>query len=518
MMLFKHALPQCPLPFTLLSNLLLASVLWANPLQAQSLLIEHVTVLSPELDQPLLDQQVLIRDGLIVSVTPASAADDKQLIAVESEIAAAARIDGRGRFLTPGLMDSHVHVSNTPGLLSDEPGADALHQAFVRQQPRSYLYFGVTQVLDPGNSAAGVRDFNAQPLKPDLFRCGAAPVMDGYPNNQLPKATRYQQRPDFIIEAAHQHPLPKDVDASQHTPEVVVEQIAKSGADCLKIFIENGFGDADNLPVYSMDSLRRLRAAATKHGLPLLAHANAYDMQRIAVDGKVDVLAHGLWNWSGIDRQVRQQAKAQHQLPAEVLAHLAKVHEAGIGYQPTIEVISRMGALFEADALADPQLKKVVPTSLLQWYQTPKAQWFRDELQKDFGDTPAAEVAAILKNASVQGAMAAKVLADLGHPLLLASDTPSSPTYTHQPGYSTYLEMQEMAAVGISPRAIFQAATINNARMLNQEAKYGTVSQGKVANLLLLNENPLENVKAWDNIELVILHGKALSRAELAAP
>jgi imidazolonepropionase-like amidohydrolase len=127
-------------------------------------------------------------------------------------------------------------------------------------------------------------------------------------------------------------------------------------------------------------------------------------------------------------------------------------------------------------------------------------------------------VAAILKNASLQGAMAAKVLADLGHPLLLASDTPSSPTYTHQPGYSTYLEMQEMAAVGISPWAIFQAATINNAKMLKQEAKYGTVSKGKVANLLLLNENPLENVKAWDKIDLVILHGKAFSRAELAAP
>ena len=47
---------------------------------------------------------------------------------------------------------------------------------FARQQPRSYLYFGVTQVLDTGNSAEGVSEFNAQPQKPDLFRCGAAPV------------------------------------------------------------------------------------------------------------------------------------------------------------------------------------------------------------------------------------------------------------------------------------------------------------------------------------------------------
>lgn len=489
----------------------LANWLYAHPLQAadNSLLIEHVTVLSPERDSGLVDQNVLIENGLIVSITQAT--DSRQWLRHVK------RIDGRGRFLTPGLMDSHVHVSNTPGLLPDMPGATELHQLFAKQQPRSYLYFGVTQVLDTGNSAAGVSDFQAQPQKPDLFRCGAAPVMDGYPNHQIPKAKRYQQRPDFIVEAAHHHPLPDAVDAKQQTPEVVVARIAQSGADCLKIFIENGFGDADHLPVYSNDSLQRLRAAATKHGLPLLAHANAYDMQLQAVDGKVDVIAHGLWNWSGIDRKIRKQAEASNQLPAEIMQHLAKVHASGIGYQPTIQVISRMGALFEADALADPQLQKVVPKSLLNWYHKPEAQWFRDELQLDFGDMPAEQVAVVFQKASLQGAKAAKVLADLGHPLLLASDTPSSPTYTQQPGYSTYLEMQDMANVGISPRAIFQAATINNAKMLKIDGSYGTVSVGKVANLLLLNDNPLENVKAWDSIELVILHGAALPRAELAA-
>ncbi|RVU33549.1 amidohydrolase [Rheinheimera riviphila] len=510
--------PNCVAPKTLLLALFF-QLLYANPLQAatdtesrdtESLLIEHVTVLSPERDSALTDQNVLIKNGLIVSISKANSSQHFP--------ATIKRINGRGRFLTPGLMDSHVHVSNTPGLLPQMPGAAELHQAFAQQQPRSYLYFGVTQVLDTGNSVEGVSEFNAQPQKPDLFRCGAAPVMDGYPNHQLPKAKRYQQRPDFIVEAAHHHPLPAAVDAKQQTPEMVVARIAQSGADCLKIFIENGFGDADHLPVYSSDSLQRLRAAATNHGLPLLAHANAYDMQLQAVDGKVDVIAHGLWNWSGIDRNIRKQAEASNQLPAAIMQHLAKVHASGIGYQPTIQVISRMGALFEADALADPQLKKVVPKSLLDWYRTPEAQWFRDELQLDFGDMPMEQVAAVFKKASLQGAKAAKVLADLGHPLLLASDTPSSPTYTQQPGYSTYLEMQDMAAVGISPRAIFQAATINNAKMLNIAHKYGTVSMGKVANLLLLQKNPLENVQAWDSIEWVILHGEALPRAGLAAP
>ena len=134
---------NCIAPKTLLLALFF-QLLYANPLHAatdpESLLIEHVTVLSPERDSALTDQNVLIKNGLIVSISKANASQHFP--------ATIKRINGRGRFLTPGLMDSHVHVSNTPGLLPEMPGAAELHQDFARQQPRSYLYFGVTQVLD----------------------------------------------------------------------------------------------------------------------------------------------------------------------------------------------------------------------------------------------------------------------------------------------------------------------------------------------------------------------------------
>ena len=51
----------------------------------------------------------------------------------------------------------------------------------------------------------------------------------------------------------------------------------------------------------SADTLRRVRAATTKHGLLLVAHANALDMQRMAVDGNVDMILHGVWNWNELD-------------------------------------------------------------------------------------------------------------------------------------------------------------------------------------------------------------------------
>jgi imidazolonepropionase-like amidohydrolase len=112
---------------------------------------------------------------------------------------------------------------------------------------------------------------------------------------------------------------------------------------------------------------------------------------------------------------------------------------------------------------------------------------------------------------------AAKFLHDLGHPLLLGSDTPSAPTYGNQPGYDTYREMRFMAQSGIPLDAIFRSATINNARQFKLDKDYGTVAEGKIANLLLLEENPLETVRAWSLIDKVLLRGTVIERETLAA-
>jgi imidazolonepropionase-like amidohydrolase len=110
-----------------------------------------------------------------------------------------------------------------------------------------------------------------------------------------------------------------------------------------------------------------------------------------------------------------------------------------------------------------------------------------------------------------------KQMFDAGYPLLLGSDTPSSPTYGNQPGYDTYREMRAMAQSGVSLAAILQAATINNARQFRLEKDYGSVEVGKVGNLLLLTANPLESVRAWSMIDKVILRGQVIQRESLAA-
>src|SRR4030095_295398 len=78
----------------------------ATAAPAADLLIEHVTILSAEQSQPLADRTVLMRDGRIVSI-------GQQAVAAKADTR---KIDGRGKFLTPGIMDSHVHASDSAGI------------------------------------------------------------------------------------------------------------------------------------------------------------------------------------------------------------------------------------------------------------------------------------------------------------------------------------------------------------------------------------------------------------------
>lgn len=473
---------------------------------ADALLIENVTVLSPEQAQPRGNRYVLVRDGRIAAVS------DRPI-----EAPGARRLDGTGKFLTPGIMDGHVHVSDAIGLPfgSTDPAMGAMEKQFLVQQPRSYLYFGVTQVVDLINRPARVAEFTGQPQHPDTFRCGVAPVVDGYPLVFMEPAARYAQFDDYIYEPANagKHPLPAGADPAEHTPEAVVERIAKSGAICVKTTLEDGFGDRSDWPLMSMDTLRRLRAATKKHGLLLLVHANALDMQRKAVEGQVDIIAHGLWNWN--------ELQVQPGIPPAIAEHLRNIRGHGIGYQATLRVIPGVTDLLDPTLLDDPAYAKVVPPAILKWYRTDAAQWFRTEV---FGPKP--DAAAILNSRraadaswanSEHGMRALRYLYELGQPLLLGSDTPSAPTYGNQPGYDTFKEMQLMSRAGIPLTAIFAAATINNARAYRMEKDYGTVEKGKIANLLLLDANPLADVDAWSRIDRVILHGEPIDRESLAA-
>ena len=111
---------------------------------------------------------------------------------------------------------------------------------------------------------------------------------------------------------------------------------------------------------------------------------------------------------------------------------------------------------------------------------------------------------------------AAKFMHDLG-----ASSTArqryATGAHVWQSAWLRHLSRNALAQSGIPLDAIFRAGTINTARQFKLEKDYGTISAGKIANLLILDANPLETVRAWSMIDKVILHGKVIERESLAA-
>lgn len=482
------------------NKILILCWLFALPSHAKELVIENVTLISPERAKPMLNANIRIVDGTIreVSISKITSTESTETI------------NGKGKFLIPGLMDSHVHVSQMPGMLFEphEPKLKKLVEQFLLQQPKSYLYFGVTQLLDPSQSKNSIQIFNSSENKPDLFHCGAVPILQGYPAIFAGTEAAARMFSYFVIDDQLATPLPEHINPQEHTPERVVERIFQDGAICIKLFIEDGFGSASHWPLIRKELSIRLIKAAREKGMIVMAHANAIDMQEHALSLDIDVIAHGLWNWNELD--------GQKELPARIRRLLDRVTSQSTIFQSTFNVMDGLKNLTVPNILQDPLYQKVVSEDALAWYQTEQGLWFRDEMLKDSGNAPLERIHQRHDLIISQGERATQYLYQSGLPMVLASDTPSSPTFAAQPGLSTYQELQHMAKIGIKLKDILSAATINNAKAFGLADIYGTIEPGKKANLVLLNSNPLVSISAYNQIDKIILNGRAIEREQLS--
>ncbi len=477
---------------------LLAACATAPVTPSGSLVITDVMIASPERDAPYGPTSVRIIDGRIAEIGGPFRAGE-----------GATMLDGAGRYLSPGLIDSHVHLNEIPGLpFGAEETHPDLAAAWTAQAPRSFLYHGFTTLIDLFSSGERVAAWNARTDAPHVHFCGGAPVMDGYPTNFMPAPQRYEIISTFVINSTQT--APEGIDPAAHTPDAVVERIAQDGAICVKTHFESGFGRVRNLPTPSAEILRALRDAAHARGMKLLLHANSQQAHAAGVAGDVDLFVHGMWTWN--DRRARE-------LSAEITALLDAEIEADIAVQPTIQVLYGEGDLLDPNFLSRPGLADVYPPPLLAWYATEDGQWFRNEMLQDEEvrelvsagrwDEPLAGPIARVNAVTRYGA-------SHGQQLLFGSDTPSGPTYANPPGLNGRWEMDRWLATGIEPTRIFRAATIENAAFFGLE-DVGVVAIGKQADLLLLRDNPFESVTAFDAIDLVIVDGEPIARETLSA-
>jgi imidazolonepropionase-like amidohydrolase len=415
-------------------------------------------------------------------------------------------VDGTGRYLVPGLIDGHVHLAALPGLSDRAREAmPSLVDAYYDQLPRSYLYFGFTAVVDVNVvDRAKVDRVRKADLGPAVLDCGNALVLaNAYPMLNRPSPERFRRYPNFLYDPRQAGAIPPEYTAADHSPEAAVARVAAGGGVCIKSFYEPG-DPAKPFPVPTLEMMRAVHEAGRRHGLPLLLHANSIAAHRFAVEAGVDAVVHGLWSWPG--------ATGEGDLPDEARAVLDAERRQGIGYMPTLRVMSGLADMFAPGFLDDDHLRHAYPPALLAWYRSPEGRWYADELNPDRLSPERMRALA-----GIQRRRATMYMAAQGGRILFGSDTPSDDIYTNPPGYNGYLELREMEAAGVPPARILAAATLENARLVHVEDRYGTVEAGKVASLLLLREDPLASTAAFDTIETVLVRGRVVPRSALSA-
>ncbi|WP_416306600.1 amidohydrolase family protein [Neptunicella sp. SCSIO 80796] len=472
-----------------------------------SLLISQVVIANPQTTQSSQPVDVLIENERISRIEP----NLKASLAKQIQV-----IEGKGYFLAPGLIDSHTHLGGVPGMTGKQQIEFPNINLMARQHiPLSYLYYGFTSVVDLNSAGEDIEHWNKQPLRPQAYFCGAAPVMDGYPTYFIPEQYRYQAVPNFIVDETHRERFASDSEYQSHRPKAAVKRIQQDGAICVKSHYESGFGGHGNWPVPSLALLQELVAQAHQLDLPVLLHANSQQAQQIGVKAGVDAFAHGMWTWDDAD---------QTELTGEIRQILDAAIVKNIKQQPTFQVLYGERDLHDPEYLQSKQIKQAVPAQVLDWYQTDAGQfatrsaleipYIKSFLQhnswQQLDAKPLARLTATVKYLDQHTATDNSLF-------LFGSDTPSDLTYANPTGYNGYLEAQRWRDAGISALQWFRAATINNARFFGLEQEIGSISVDKRADLLLLSKDPRTDYAALDSIKLVVIKGKVVERQQLSA-
>ena len=427
----------------------------------------------------------------------------------------AKQIDGHGGFLIPGLIDSHVHVGNM-GPLDDDAieKHPELLEAYRAQLPRSYLAFGFTTLVDLDLKEKTLAWFSASPIHPNFCSCGhGVRIAGGYMAFEPPKDAAAADAVNLVYQPDQAENWPKNLDPKDYSPARAVARAQNAGAICLKTFIEPGFGGAAHWPVPRPETLLALRDEAKRRGLVFVIHANALESWRDALNAHADVIAHGLWHWPG------DQLDATP--PREVRDIIKAAANAQIGVQPTLQAVNGDLSIFDKSLLDDPRLAEALPRSVILYLKSDKGQ----KAQRAQTDEYSQAIAHLFGSDSIDPAMAmavgpARATATLRImlaervKLLFGTDTPSNEGIGNPPGLNGRLEMSHWADAGVPLLRILRAATLDNAAAFGLSDR-GTIEVGKRADLLLLREDPLKTITAYDSIETIFLNGNALPRASL---
>lgn len=458
----------CELPFGASPfHLIIASVVAllcaesSTALAADSMiLIDCGTVFDSVAGQMVPNRSIVIRENLIERVCDPAEVGDLPADTV--------RIDGRGKYLIPGLIDAHVHVVHV---------IDFAHVTGDEVLPL-YLAAGVTSVRSTGDELVAAKlvsrfaDANPE-ISPRVFTC--SPLLDSDP------------------------PIHRDVGYAITDPAKVAslfDELVAWNVRTVKIYA------GTPRPVG-----RAIIEEGHRRGLFVTAHLGRYSAQDAVADG-VDCLEH-IWSVFNyvippeIQNQPGHRGRVDFSNPIceSLVAELAKQKTY---VDPTLTVFRNMLLLTDEPNVRDHPDNQLSPKRLRDFWPIylkragcPQGGPIEDR-RREFA-----------KFQELTGK-----LHRVGVPLLVGTDAPE-PQVT--PGFSMHQELELLVESGLSPAEALRAATLNNATALGERDRLGSISAGKLADLVILTSNPLERIQNTRQIELVIHSGKIGRPADLLA-
>jgi imidazolonepropionase-like amidohydrolase len=421
-----------------------------------SVVIRNVTVIPMTGAAPASRQSVIVRDGRIAEIGPSAQ------VGIPT---GASVVDGTGKYLIPGLFEMHAHTSKTRG--------SALGL---------YVVNGVTTIRDQGSEHAEVLRWRREIR--DGTRVGprmliAGPYLESLSNIQRMRRDPPESRVEPFERA--RIPIGSPADARR-----VIDSLSALELDHFKV-----------RTVQDSATYLALARAAHAHGKRLVGHYVAASPELFLEAGQ-DGVEHGFpLAFDALSRDKR-------------MAFWRELAKRDVGVVPTAVVLTesvfRPTAYYQA-LVADttgathplrPYLSKFM---ILDW---------REQVEE-----VSAERRAILERAWPIWVKQVREMREAGVRIMAGSDVAVLNIF---PGPSLHEELRLFVdSVGMSPMEALASATRKPAEWLGMADSVGTVAQGKVADLVLLDADPLADIKNTRRIAAVVLRGKLLGKADLDA-
>ncbi len=373
-------------------------------------------------------------------------------------------INGKGKYLIPGLWDSHIHLNSGKTFLP----------LFVAN--------GVTSVREMGGDLQEVKQLreqiaNGQLLGPRIKTAGTIIESEKWIKWVLDLAKK--DGDNDLFERISKR---IGIASPEHAKEAI-KKLADSGVDLIKI-----------RNAASPETFLAIEAEAKKYGLPVAAHAPRMDLAAAS--------AAGLKSIEHTDSTSMAMQKQDLKTVARAFA------QNGTWYTPTLitGIIWRLTPketllelINDVDGKKD-ERNLYVPTAARQ-------RWKRQlESQKNEGPADyAGETRKGMNEFRLMHKEGVGVLAGTDFGVLLV-----------YPGFSLHDELEALVKEGgLTPFEALQSATKNPPHFFNLQNEIGTIETGKIADLVLLTANPLENISNTKKIDGVILDGKHFLKSDL---